>query len=152
MHSGQPVIESNQLRVETLRASGKLRLRETIACHSRPTWWITLAPESEITAVSPGGLQVSARGMQKEVRVERWALKNERWYGRADMQPLLEDLKKEAGVVRLTDAEFIIDVGFGVGNRDGYEVVIEPLERKLCAGLMRRSQLRSPACTWTSAP
>src|SRR5207248_606035 len=35
------------------------------------------------------------------------------------------------GLVRLSDAEFIIDVGFGVGNRDGYEAVIEPLEREL---------------------
>jgi electron transfer flavoprotein alpha subunit len=33
--------------------------------------------------------------------------------------------------VRLTDAEFIIDVGFGVGNRDGYEAVIDPLEKAL---------------------
>ena len=33
--------------------------------------------------------------------------------------------------MRLADAEFIIDVGFGVGNRDGYEAIIEPLERAL---------------------
>src|SRR6202042_200415 len=35
------------------------------------------------------------------------------------------------GLVRLADAEFIIDVGFGVGNRDGYEAVIDPLEKAL---------------------
>jgi electron transfer flavoprotein alpha subunit len=35
------------------------------------------------------------------------------------------------GVVHLGDAEFIIDVGFGVGSRDGYEKVIQPLERSL---------------------
>jgi electron transfer flavoprotein alpha subunit len=40
-------------------------------------------------------------------------------------------LKQETGLTRLADAEFIIDVGFGVGNRDGYEAVIEPLERAL---------------------
>jgi len=31
----------------------------------------------------------------------------------------------------LADADFIVDVGFGLGNRDGYEAVIEPLERAL---------------------
>src|SRR5207248_6937929 len=30
-----------------------------------------------------------------------------------------------------TDAEFIIDVGYGVANRDGYEEVIDPLEQAL---------------------
>jgi len=43
----------------------------------------------------------------------------------------LQELKKDTGIVRLSDAEFIIDVGFGVGNRDGFEAVIEPLEREL---------------------
>jgi electron transfer flavoprotein alpha subunit len=65
--------------------------------------------------------------------VRRWAPHLERFYGRADIRRLLEELKQGAGVVRLSDAEFIIDVGFGVGNRDGYEAVIEPLERALRA-------------------
>src|SRR6185295_4212232 len=55
----------------------------------------------------------------------------ERFYGRDDMRRLLQELKQDAGLVRLADAEFIIDVGFGVGNRDGYEAVIEPLEAEL---------------------
>lgn len=66
-------------------------------------------------------------------RVERWAPRLERFYGRSDVRRLLEELKHETGVVRLSDSEFIIDVGFGVGNRDGYEAVIEPLERELRA-------------------
>ncbi len=44
---------------------------------------------------------------------------------------LLEEVKQELGVARLADADFIVDVGFGVGNRDGYEAVIDPLERAL---------------------
>jgi electron transfer flavoprotein alpha subunit len=47
------------------------------------------------------------------------------------VQQLLQELKQEAGIVRLADAEFILDVGFGVANRDGYEAVIEPLEHAL---------------------
>ncbi len=53
------------------------------------------------------------------------------FFGKADVRRLLEELKQDTGLARLTDAEFIIDVGFGVGNRDGYEEVIEPLERAL---------------------
>jgi electron transfer flavoprotein alpha subunit len=47
------------------------------------------------------------------------------------LRGLIEEVKREVGVPRLADAEFIVDVGFGVGNRDGYEAVIEPLERAL---------------------
>jgi electron transfer flavoprotein alpha subunit len=65
------------------------------------------------------------------VRVERWAPPLELFYGRDDIQRLLEEVKQETGVVRLGDAEIILDVGFGVGNRDGYEAVIEPLEQAL---------------------
>jgi electron transfer flavoprotein alpha subunit len=54
-----------------------------------------------------------------------------RFYGRRDFQRLLDELKQETGLARLTDADFIIDVGYGVDNRDGYEAVIEPLERSL---------------------
>jgi electron transfer flavoprotein alpha subunit len=62
---------------------------------------------------------------------ERWSPALERFFGRVEMRRLLEELKHETGLTRLTDAEFILDVGFGVGNRDGYEAVIEPLEREL---------------------
>src|SRR5205085_1234460 len=50
-----------------------------------------------------------------------------------EIQRLLDELKQDTGLVRLADADFIIDVGYGVGNRDGYEEVIEPLERALKA-------------------
>jgi electron transfer flavoprotein alpha subunit len=63
--------------------------------------------------------------------VQRWSPRLERFYGRADIQQLLQDVQAETGIPRLADAEFIIDVGFGVGNRDRYEEVIEPLEEAL---------------------
>ena len=53
------------------------------------------------------------------------------FYRQEDVRRMLDELKEHTGLVRLSDAEFIIDVGFGVGNRDGYEAVIEPLERAL---------------------
>jgi hypothetical protein len=47
------------------------------------------------------------------------------------MALLLDEVRRAAGVARLADAEFILDVGFGVGGRDGYEAVIVPLEQAL---------------------
>jgi electron transfer flavoprotein alpha subunit len=47
------------------------------------------------------------------------------------MLRLLSELKEDTGLANLADAEFIIDVGFGVGNQDGYEAVIAPLEQVL---------------------
>ena len=61
----------------------------------------------------------------------RWSPQLERFYAQETIRNLLNDLRTETGIVRLSDAEFIIDVGFGVGNRDGYEAVIEPLEQAL---------------------
>src|SRR5204863_5237839 len=90
----------------------------------RTTLWIGLAPEADVGAAT--------RAERQPVRrVECWSPRLERFYGRDDIRRLLKELKHDTGLVRLSDAEFIIDVGFGVGNRDGYEAVIEPLEREL---------------------
>jgi electron transfer flavoprotein-quinone oxidoreductase len=103
---------------------GQLQLRQVLTPVPSRTCWVGVSAEVEVGAVAP-----AARG--GSVRVQRWAPHLERFYGRADIHRLLEELKQGAGVVQLSDAEFIIDVGFGVGNRDGYEAVIEPLERAL---------------------
>jgi electron transfer flavoprotein alpha subunit len=110
--------------LESTRDRGKVRVRQTVIGHRGRGWWFTLAEDAEVQPVAsptPSG----------ETRIERWAPRLERLYGRGDLQQLLQEIKQEAGVVRLADAEFIIDVGFGVANRDGYEAVIEPLERVL---------------------
>lgn len=49
----------------------------------------------------------------------------------ARMEQLLAELKAATKAERLSEAEFILDVGYGVGNRDGFEMVIEPLEKAL---------------------
>jgi hypothetical protein len=117
-------VEDDRLIVETSRLHNKLRLSQNIISEPGVTWWIHLAPDAEVSAVrmSPPNL---------EFRVERWPPRLERFFASQDIQQLLEELKAEAGLVRLSDADFIIDVGFGVGNRDGYEAVIDPLERCL---------------------
>ncbi len=113
-----------RLVLETSRARGKLRLRQTRVPRAGQTLWISLSEDAAVADCPPERFAASSR-------VERWAPALERVYGRGDLRPLLDELKHDAGLVSLADADFIIDVGFGVGNRDGYEAVIEPLERAL---------------------
>jgi hypothetical protein len=113
-----------RLTAEGQLARGKLRVRQTLTLRTGQTCWIGLGAEAEFGAASPP----ERRSLR---RVERWSPRLERFYGRDDIRRLLAELKQDTGLVRLADAEFIIDVGFGVGNRDGYEAVIDPLEREL---------------------
>ncbi len=48
-----------------------------------------------------------------------------------DLVRALREAQGELGVGSLADAEFIIDVGYGVGSRDGIEEVIDPLKAAL---------------------
>jgi hypothetical protein len=112
------------IALETARVAGRLGVHQTWTwtVEEGRTNWLTLAREADIT---PGG------GRAGESRVLRWTPSLKRFYRQADIRRMLAELKAHTGLVRLGDAEFIIDVGFGVGNRDGFEAVIEPLERAL---------------------
>ncbi|MBV9125956.1 MAG: electron transfer flavoprotein subunit alpha/FixB family protein, partial [Planctomycetes bacterium] len=123
--------EEGQVILETSLDQGRLCARQTLDLAADVPWWITLAEDAEVPPRVPAPPAGGAR-------VQRWAPRLERFYHRSDIQRLLEELKLETGVVRLADADFIIDVGFGVGNRDGYEAVIEPLEQALRALGVRR--------------
>jgi hypothetical protein len=135
--------EHDEVFVETARAGGKLRLRQALALEPEQTSWIGLAADSQ-DALGPAAAGESADGkdgedgaaglrlpLAKRCRIYRWTPPPDRAFGQAEARRLLEGLKEELGVVRLAEAEFILDVGFGVGNRDGYEAVIEPLEEAL---------------------
>jgi alkylation response protein AidB-like acyl-CoA dehydrogenase/flavin-dependent dehydrogenase/electron transfer flavoprotein alpha subunit/ferredoxin-like protein FixX len=114
------------LIIETAHGRGKLRARQTVTADRSRVWWITLADDAEVEPLA----QSPASG---DTRIERWSPQLDRLYGCADMKALLQEIKHATGVVRLADADFVIDVGFGVANQDGYETVIEPLERALRA-------------------
>jgi electron transfer flavoprotein-quinone oxidoreductase len=114
---------NGRLEIETSRLAGKLRCRQILELREGGTCWLSLAVEVQVgPAAAPA---------QAGVRLERWSPPRERFYRREDIRRLLNELKQAAGVTRLSDAVFILDVGFGVGNRDGYEAVIEPLEKAL---------------------
>ncbi len=115
------------LRVQTARALGKLRTLRTLTAEPGKTLWISLAEDPELPS---RGAPLREHGPDA-LCVQRWSPRSDHWFGRQDLQRLLDELKHETGLVRLPDAEFIIDVGYGVGNRDGYEEVILPLEQAL---------------------
>jgi alkylation response protein AidB-like acyl-CoA dehydrogenase/flavin-dependent dehydrogenase/electron transfer flavoprotein alpha subunit/electron transfer flavoprotein alpha/beta subunit/ferredoxin-like protein FixX len=115
--------EDSRLVLQTARSGNKLAVRQTVDVKGNDPCWLSVTDE-----VESGGPTADGRGT---FRVQRWSPRLERFFGQADMQLLLQELKQETGLVRLADAEFIVDVGFGVGNRDGYESVIEPLVKTL---------------------
>jgi alkylation response protein AidB-like acyl-CoA dehydrogenase/flavin-dependent dehydrogenase/ferredoxin-like protein FixX len=116
--------EQRQVVLTTSRTRGKLQTRQTLEIRPGVTSWIGLAPEAEVQ----GGRETRS---DQPIVIQRWSPSMARLTRTREIQQLIEEAKKEVGVVRLAEAEFIVDVGFGVGNRDGYEIVIEPLERTL---------------------
>jgi electron transfer flavoprotein alpha subunit len=114
---------NEQLIATTFTGQGKLRARRVLTPPDGRTQWLTLTAEAQVF----GGPAPAAA----EAPVCRWEARLERFYGQQDIQQLLGEVKAELDLVRLADADFIIDVGFGVGNRDGYEAVIEPLDKAL---------------------
>jgi electron transfer flavoprotein alpha subunit len=117
---------------ETLRVRGKLRAVQRLAAAADRTCWLTLAADAEIAESSGDAIPAG--------KVERWQPVLEQRAAHDEIARMLDEARAEVHVGRLADAEFIIDVGFGVGNRDAYEAVIEPLEQALrqlgVAGLM----------------
>jgi electron transfer flavoprotein-quinone oxidoreductase len=118
----QVEVGDDRLVLETSRAGGKLRARQTLPLPLENPCWLSLAADAAIRA---------AGWSRPPLPVQRWSPRLERTFGQAEWQRLLEEVRQETGLARLADADFIIDVGFGVGNRDGYDAVIVPLEKTL---------------------
>jgi electron transfer flavoprotein-quinone oxidoreductase len=66
-----------------------------------------------------------------EPDVSRWNIDIGKLPGRRELLELIASVRQEAGVARLSEADFIIDVGFGIGGADGFEQVVLPLEQLL---------------------
>ena len=118
------VAEEHTLELESSRARGKLCVRQPLRDEPELTYWITLTADAEVSGETAATVAASPR-------IRRWSPRLEHFYEQDEIRHLLGELKQQTGLVRLADAAFIIDVGFGVGNRDGYEAVVEPLERAL---------------------
>ncbi|MBL8797609.1 MAG: acyl-CoA dehydrogenase family protein [Planctomycetia bacterium] len=124
--------DGHEIVAETLRTRGKLRAAQRLTVDKGRTAWLALTADAEIAAASGDALPAG--------KVERWTPTPGQHDTQEHLRRLLEEAQAAVHVGRLADAEFIIDVGFGVGNRDAYEAVIEPLEQALrqlgVAGLM----------------
>jgi hypothetical protein len=116
--------EGGRLVLETALGRSRLRLRQTRTLETGHTLWIALAEDAQVA-------KFEASAPPRPPRIERWTPRPGPHETAADLRRLLDEVKQDAGLVSLADADFIIDVGFGVGSRDGYEAVIEPLERAL---------------------
>jgi len=115
--------DQSQVALITSRARGKLQARHVLDFRPEETSWITLTSESTIDS--------GCDTLERPIHVQRWTPNSEKFFTKRDVRRLLDELKAEVGVTRLADADFIVDVGFGVGNRDGYEAVIDPLGQTL---------------------
>jgi alkylation response protein AidB-like acyl-CoA dehydrogenase/flavin-dependent dehydrogenase/electron transfer flavoprotein alpha/beta subunit/ferredoxin-like protein FixX len=115
--------QQERMVLTTGRAGGKLSVQQSLDLSGNEPCWISVTEEVEI-----GNFSARAGTV---LRIQRWRPRLERFFGQTNIRALLEELKQEAGIVRLADAEFIIDVGCGVGNQDGYETVIVPLLQAL---------------------
>lgn len=127
----QVLMEQGRIILMATRAGGKLQTRLTFDSRGTLAPWISLIPECEIQGAGETVGPTTAAGAVQPVSVHRWKPRLERFFVKNEIQRMLDEVKEEIGVTRLTDAEFVVDVGFGVGNRDGYETVIEPLERAI---------------------
>ena len=104
------------------RREGKLRFQfeakvEDLACHAIVT-----------SAFSASKVAVDAEHTSEVVLLDEIPLPA----AEDVLQGLFRAASKEIGSP-LKDAEFIIDVGYGIGNKDGIEEVIEPLRAGLTA-------------------
>jgi electron transfer flavoprotein alpha subunit len=114
--------DEGSIALETARAEGHVRTR-TISNADAGPCFTTVTSEAEIEAASEGA--------QVLERVWRWSASLDRRYGKETMRDMLSEVEEEIRPVKLSEAEFIVDVGFGIGNRDGFEAVIEPLIKAL---------------------
>ena len=105
------------IHIEGPRHGGRMRM----------TAELELRPVLLVTSLQWKGIKPPARTRARAGAVA--------WPWSESASPLDAALMRATAAVggRLADAEFVIDVGFGVGGRDGLEEVVEPLRQALLA-------------------
>jgi electron transfer flavoprotein alpha subunit len=113
----------NTLVVRCPHIEGRIDYLAELPIHdSKPVW---LTTTDGVTTELPLAPAVA------EPYTEKWSIRIEQLPGRRELMELLDELRREVGVTSLAQAEFIIDVGYGIGGRDGLEEIVFPLERLL---------------------
>jgi len=101
---------------------GRLRGRRHLELSDSSAHFLALARDIETSRTMAG---------ESTPTIQRWTPRLPSLYDAKDLERLVEEVKQATGVVSLSDAEFIIDVGFGIRNRDGYDAVVPALEAAL---------------------
>jgi len=113
----------NTLIVRSARVEGKVdAVRELPAADTKPLW---------ISATDNAECEMPPLDESLDPQVECWRFDLAGLPSRRELMELLGKVRDEVGVARLSDADFIIDVGFGIGSTDGFEEIILPLEKCL---------------------
>src|SRR5262249_39018974 len=107
--TGVEVAENGRVFLETTRAEGRLKGRRFFhRAEGRPPC-LTIASEMDPPLPPAWRPQIT--------NVKHYAMPVDGFYRKSEIRSLLAEIKHEIGSSKLSDAEFIIDVGFGVGNR-----------------------------------
>jgi electron transfer flavoprotein alpha subunit len=94
----------------------------------------SLAPVAEhplVTTVAGGAAESGERKAASEKRVFLVSLEYEYDPAGDDLARALQAAHEDAGVKSIVDAEFIIDVGYAVRNKENFDLVIAPLKKRL---------------------
>jgi electron transfer flavoprotein-quinone oxidoreductase len=107
--------------VRTPRAAGKIDAVRELP-DTRPLW---------ASVAESADCDMPPRVASNSPHVERWPIDAAASPSRRELMELLQGVREQAGVPRLSDAAFIIDVGFGIANRDGFDAIVPPLQAAL---------------------
>ena len=127
-----PRVQAQYNVVEVARHNGTVQLVSP-AFGGKVQRVATVAHTSEHPLVMTVGKD-EGRGMKDEGKPKRvFLVPLEFEYDHADdeMANALAAVKAEAGTKSIADAEFIIDVGYAVRNKENFDLVIAPLKKRL---------------------
>ncbi len=110
------------LTARTSRVAGKVDATRELPRPDPKPLWMSLTDSVECDLPPLGAA---------EAAVFRWHIDIGKLPSRRELLELIASVRAETGVARLSEADFIIDVGFGIGGADGFEQVVLPLEQLL---------------------
>jgi electron transfer flavoprotein-quinone oxidoreductase len=104
---------------------GRVETVQRESAQSSATEIITLAAGATFTPVA------AQRPLPHSIGVTQVAVDLSYDLSKDEVAKLLKDVARAAGVESVKDAEFIVDVGYAIANKENYEVVIPPLKKLL---------------------
>jgi electron transfer flavoprotein alpha subunit len=105
------------------RCEGKVdAFRELPQDNPRPIW--ISAIDSVESTLPPLGEVLQPQVLHLPVKLSHLP-------SRKELQDILQQVRDHAGAERLSEADFILDIGYGIGSADGFEEIVVPLQKLL---------------------